>query len=270
MNAGISSDHPSIHYYDSDYPSPDGLYPENFDSVTEYQGLAHDLARYREIAVHTGDPILELCCGTGRVAIPLAKDGHRVTAVDISTGMLAQLREKEISGRITILEQDITNLSLETRNFSLAIFAFNSLLCIPDFQKQFDALEAVSAHLRPGGLLLIDAVNPLKLNLYGDPAPKPFFTRKNPHNGNTYTRFATMGPLESDQRQRLYGWYDEIDSAGIVHRQNYSLYWRPIFRYEMELMLKQAGFAITEIHGGHRNEPFTAESPRMFIHATKK
>ena len=148
MNAGISSDHPSIHYYDSDYPSPDGVYPENFDSVTVYQGLAHDLARYREIAKNAGDPILELCCGTGRVAIPLAKDGHRVTAIDISASMLAQFREKEISARITILEQDVTNLSLETKNYSLGIFAFNSLLCIPDFQKQCDALEAVSRHLR--------------------------------------------------------------------------------------------------------------------------
>src|SRR5262249_56343670 len=126
MNAGISSDHPSIHYYDSDYPSPDGAYPENFDSTTEYQGLAHDLARYREIAAKTGGPILELCCGTGRVAIPLAQDGHHVTAVDISAAMLAQFRAKEISDRLAILEQDVTNFSLEIQNFFLPIFAFNS------------------------------------------------------------------------------------------------------------------------------------------------
>ena len=48
MNAGLGNDHPSIHYYDSDYPWSDDA--ENFDAVTEYQGIAHDVARYLEIA----------------------------------------------------------------------------------------------------------------------------------------------------------------------------------------------------------------------------
>ncbi len=50
MNPGIGGDDPSIYYYDSDYPSPyDTLFPENFDPVTEYQGLAFDIERYREL-----------------------------------------------------------------------------------------------------------------------------------------------------------------------------------------------------------------------------
>jgi SAM-dependent methyltransferase len=85
MNANISDADSSIHYYDSDYPSQGlGPYPENFDEITKFQGLAFDVARYKELAQAYGDPVLELCCGTGRVAIPLAQSGFRVVAVVFS------------------------------------------------------------------------------------------------------------------------------------------------------------------------------------------
>ena len=45
------------------------------------------------------------------------------------------------------------------------------------------------------------------------------------------------------------------------------MYWRPIFRHELQLMLRHAGFAIESLEGGHRAEPYTATSPRMFVQA---
>jgi hypothetical protein len=45
MNAGLPDNDPTIHYYDSDYPSRDAIYPENFDEITAYQGIADDVAR---------------------------------------------------------------------------------------------------------------------------------------------------------------------------------------------------------------------------------
>src|SRR5215471_13626594 len=122
MNAGIPDSHASIHYYDSDYPSPNGKFAENFDEVTPFQGLAFDLQRYLEIASKVNGPILELCCGTGRVAIALARDSHNVVAVDLSPGMLAQFRSalksesSEVTERIALIEQDITTLSLSQRS----------------------------------------------------------------------------------------------------------------------------------------------------------
>lgn len=276
MNSNLDSYHPAVHYYDSDYPSSEfSVYPENFDEITKYQGLAFDVGRYKEIAHERNGRILELCCGTGRVAIPLAREGFEIVAVDISEAMLSQFAsnlEREgpgISNRIRRVQQDIVSLRLEERNFDVAIIAFNSLLLVLDFQSQCQALRAVAEHLREGGLLILDIVNPLNLKLHGDEIPKPFFTRKNPHNGNTYTRFAMMEPFDEAHRQRLHGWYDEVDSGGAVKRQYYSMYWRPIFRFEIELMLKQAGFEIVSIEGGHRKEVYTAQSPRMFIQAHK-
>jgi SAM-dependent methyltransferase len=275
MNAGIGANDPSIYYYDSDYPSPyDTLFPENFDQITEFQGLAFDLPRYQELITEQGDPVLELGCGTGRVAIPLARLGFEVTGVDISQAMLMRFRRaldqesQEVANRITLIEQDVTRLELGT-HFNVAIFAFNSLLCITDFNAQRAALRTVANHLNPRGKLLIDIVNPLKLKIDGDPVPKPFFTRKDCNTGNTYTRFAMMGPFGTDHKQQLYGWYDEINPEGFVKRRPYSLYWRPIFRFEIELMLREAGLEILQIDGGHRKEPYTSQSPRLFIIAGK-
>lgn len=265
------------HYYDGDFPGERHCrFPENFDATTAYQGLRFDVPRYLEIAGRTGGPVLEACCGTGRVALPLAAAGFEVVGVDYSAELLRQLSAKldaepaELRGRVEIVAQDLTRLELPRRDFPLAILAFNSLLCITEFRAQCRALERLAAHLADGGSLLVDIVNPLRLAIHGDPVPKPFFTRRNPHTGNTYTRFAVMSPFDAEHRQRLHGWYDELDASGAVHRRFYEVVWRPVFRFEIELMLERAGLRIEKLEGGHRGEPYSEASDRMFVHARKR
>src|SRR5262249_36772872 len=142
--------------------------------------------------------------------------------------------------------------------------------CIDDFEAQKRTLARAAHHLQEGGLLVVDVVNPLALKLAGDAHPIPFFTRKNPHTGRPYTRFAMCDPLDERQRQRLHGWYDELDAEGRVQRSTYSIHWRPIFRFELELMLEHAGLVLEKIEGGHQGEAFVASSPRMLVYARKR
>jgi len=271
MNPGLPSDHASIRFYDGDYPSTHAsLVPENCDAVLDFQGLAHDLDRFLELAAEQEGPVLDLCSGTGRVSIALARAGHECYAVDINPGMLAALREnlarepRTVAERVRCFEQDVTALDLPRRDFRLAICAFNSLLCIPSFDGQRRALAAFADHLAPEGRLALDLVNPLQLNLQGDPVPKPFFTRRHPVSGRTYTRFAASDPIDVEQRQRLHGWYDELGEDGTVRRTAYSLVWRPIFRYELELLLELSGLELVSLEGGHRHEAFDASSRKLF------
>jgi SAM-dependent methyltransferase len=274
MNPGLPTSHPSIAYYDGDYPGEaTSPFPENLDATLVVQGLAHDVERYLQLAAGREGPVLELCCGTGRVAIPLARAGLEVVGVDISPAMLRRFRENldredaAVRRRIRLVEADATALDLQTR-FSLIVLAFNSLLCIPSFEGQLQALAVIAAHLEAAGLVALDLMNPLTLPLQGDTTPKPFFTRRNPRTGWTYTRFAAMGPMAEDQVQELFGWYDEIDPEGVVRRTPYAMRWRPVFRYELALMLERVGLVPVAIEGGHRREPFTAASPKMFVVAT--
>jgi SAM-dependent methyltransferase len=276
MNDNLPASHPSVDFYDSDYPgigtSP---HPENLDDIVPLQGLVHDIERYVGLAQESHGEVLELCCGTGRVAIPLARSGSRVIGVDISAAMLERFRAKlahetpQVRSCIEVVQQDITQLDLASRTFTLAILAFNSLLLLTDRRAQQAALAHAARHLAPGGRLAIDVINPLARPLDGDPNVRPFFTRRHAERDRMYTRFAAHGPLDADQRQRLYGWYDELDEQGRVTRTHYSMYWRPIFRAELELMLEASGLQVESIEGGHRREPLAARSPRLFVIARR-
>lgn len=276
MNPRVQENDPTYHYYDSDYPSEFlGDRRENFDETTKLQGIAYDVQRYRELAKQSSGAVLELCCGTGRVGIPLARDEHCVAAVDIAAPMLSQFaahlqrESSEVVQRVKLVHADVTTLVLGPQ-FELILCPFNSLLLIPDAEAQLAVLRVVHEHLVPGGRFVLDVVNPLALKIDGDPVPTPFFTRRNPHSGNTYTRFAMVSPLDENQRQRLHGYYDEVDAQGVVSRRYYSFTWRPIFRFELELMLRVAGLTIVKLEAGHRGKPFaSARSPRMFVEAQR-
>ncbi len=274
MSEWTRLDHALLEYYDADFPSRElGRFPENFDAVVEYQGLAHDVPRYLELAGEAGGPVLEAFCGTGRVAIPLARFGHEVTGLDLSPLLLEQLEDNlarvpEARARLRIVTGDVRSFD-GGGAFALVIVAFNSLTCIPDFDGQRAALGALARALAPGGRLVIDSVNPWRLPVDGDPVPKPFFTRRHPRTGLPYTRFAALSGFDAEGRQRLWGWYDQLDESGRVSRRPYSITWRPVTRFELQLMLEAEGLAIVSLEGGHRHEAFTAESPRMFIQARK-
>jgi len=276
MNENLPDDDPTIIYNDSDYPSKDhGRFPENFDETTKQQGVAFDVDRYVEIAEQVGAPVLEIGCGSGRIGIAMARAGIENWGIDISAGMISRYREKlkaeatKLTEMVTLTEADATNFTLDRKDFPLAIIPFNTLLCIHEFEKQQETLNQICKHLKPGGQLIIDVISPHKIQLFGNETPRAFFTRRNVWTGQTYTRFAAASPLNEKQQQRLYGWYDELREDHTVERRPYSFFLRPLYRYELMLMLEKAGFAIEKIEGDHHGSTFTNDSPKMFVLAKK-
>ena len=89
------------------------------DTVTEVDFLVNVLD------LEPGHHILDLACGTGRHAVELAKRGHRVTGVDISAGMLAEVqRAAEIASvAVEWLQADVTSLPLRTPSMRPSAFA---------------------------------------------------------------------------------------------------------------------------------------------------
>ncbi|MFP4642735.1 MAG: class I SAM-dependent methyltransferase [Spirochaetales bacterium] len=88
------------------------LYADAHRQVTE------DLPFYRRIVGSERSRVLELGCGSGRVAISLAADGHEVTGVDISEAMLAVAREEAQRARIdesqlTLVKRDMRRLAFD-------------------------------------------------------------------------------------------------------------------------------------------------------------
>src|SRR5687767_15781921 len=127
--------------------------------------LLGDVEWYRQKAVESGGPVLELGAGTGRVTIPLAEAGIRVTAMDLDAGMLDRLRQKvlklpaDVRRRVAAHSGDMRSFALDAR-FALVITPFRAFLHNEPRQDQLATLRRAHAHLRPGGELALNVFHP--------------------------------------------------------------------------------------------------------------
>ena len=128
--------------------------------------FAEDLPLYRRYARHARTPLLEIGAGSGRLTIPLARAGHEVVAVDVSSSMLALLRARlrrepaAVRRRVRVVHADATRFSLSTR-FDLIIVPYYTFNYFLSQHSCHAALRRLEAHLTEDGRLLIDVFIPL-------------------------------------------------------------------------------------------------------------
>lgn len=107
--------------------------------------------------------ILELMCGTGRISIPLIREGIPLTCVDYSEEMLEIFRSKldgaEEPQHVKIVCQDICELDLQEK-FDLIIIPSNSISEIIDPEKRRKAIRRIHEHLTPDGIFFCTLYNP--------------------------------------------------------------------------------------------------------------
>ena len=129
---------------------PFGIYACFYD--LDLGQVDDDLLMIQQFARRCGSPVLELACGTGRVLLPLARQGHQVTGVDISPQMLDMARRKvaaeNLGDRITLVHQDMRELDLDTK-FNLAFIAISSFSHLLTTDDQLAALARIRQHLNP-------------------------------------------------------------------------------------------------------------------------
>jgi SAM-dependent methyltransferase len=118
---------------DQFYETAGSLFVEAYDAFydSSWPGAGGDVPLYERIAREAGGPILELACGTGRIALPLAKAGLHVTGVDRSEAMLSIARRKlgvlpaSVRERLTLVNQDMAALNSD-RRFGFVFVPFHS------------------------------------------------------------------------------------------------------------------------------------------------
>lgn len=104
-------------------------------------------------------PALEFAIGTGRVAIPLHERGVPVTGIELSTAMIARLREKVAADEIPVLEGSM----VDTRapgEFALVYLVFNTIGNVLTQDEQVDVFCNAARHLSPGGRFVIENMVP--------------------------------------------------------------------------------------------------------------
>jgi SAM-dependent methyltransferase len=233
----------------------------------DYAGHDADLQLYQQFADRCGSPILELGCGTGRLVVPLALQGHTVTGVDNSPAMLDLARQAVDSAgvgeRVTLVEQDMRSLELET-GFNLAIAATNTFMHLLALDDQLDALAAVRRHLAPDGLLILDLLNPDPGRLT-EPAGQWHLAKvmTDPVTGHTLTKTHTQRVDLARQIIHVTLIVDKVGDDRQVLRTLFPFSLRYLFRAELELLFRHAGYRIESLYGSYELDDFTGESERL-------
>ena len=125
---------------------------------------AADLDLLHALAARADGPVLELAVGTGRLAVPLAEDGHEVTGVDVDPAMLARARDRAaaagpaVARRVRLVEEDARSVRLpDAGDYRLAFIPLNSIFLMGSRTDQAATIRTLAAHLAPGGIAMIDA-----------------------------------------------------------------------------------------------------------------
>jgi SAM-dependent methyltransferase len=145
------------------YAAAYDLFYAEKDYEAECQVIERAFAEFSVVPIRR---VLDLGCGTGGHAIPLAGRGYKIVAVDRSPEMLAAARDKAAKADVAIsFLLDDVSASRPMALWDAALMMFNVLGYQSSPAKVTAALAAVRRALRPGGLFVFDFWRASAVNL---------------------------------------------------------------------------------------------------------
>jgi SAM-dependent methyltransferase len=145
---------------------PPNLYEHTaslYDLGNESSADAADIRLYLSLIPPTTS-VLEVGCGTGRVALALVERGNRVTGIDLSPAMLNEFRAKisgrpSVSRRLSLAQQDMRTFDLG-RAFDWIIFPFRVFQALTTDEDRRRCLASVRRHLHEGSRAVLTLFDP--------------------------------------------------------------------------------------------------------------
>jgi ubiquinone/menaquinone biosynthesis C-methylase UbiE len=234
-----------------------------------------DVAFYRNAGREHGDPILELGCGTGRIALALAEAGLRITGLDLSERMLERASEKraalpvETRERVHLVQGDMARFDLD-ETYRLIIIPFRPFQHLLETQQQLDCLHCVRKHLAAGGHLIIDFFQPDLRRLHDPSVQEERLVAEYKMPGGRRVRLSerVVAFHRAEQRNDVEMIYGVTHADGRKERLVLAWTLRYFFRYEVEHLLARCGFRVTALHGSFDYSPLNDASPEMIFVAT--
>jgi len=126
----------------------------------------------RVLGAAPGAELLDVPCGAGRLALPLADRGYRLTGVDRSSEFLGHARSRDVSHRVAWEQRDMRNLPWSER-FDGAFCVGNSFGYLDD-EGNAAFLRSVRDALKPGGRFVLETPMVLE-NLLNYLQPRPWW-----------------------------------------------------------------------------------------------
>ncbi len=206
--------------------------------------------------------ILELCCGTGRLTIPIAKEGYDICGVDYTPSMLEQAKIKADKAGVNIkfIEADIRNLDLQ-KKYDLIFIPFNSIHHLYQNEDLFKMFCSVKKHLKAGGLFLLDCFNPSIQYIAEHEKKQTKIAEYTTQDGRKILVKQKMRYERKNQINRIEWHYfinGEFDSI-----QNLDM--RLFFPKELDSYLEWNGFKIIHKFGNFEEEAFDNHSEKQIF-----
>ncbi len=196
-----------------------------------------------------GRPALELAIGTGRVALPLAARGVRVDGIELSSDMVARLRDKPGGADLTVVMGDMSRAEAPGR-YGLVYLVYNTIYNLLTQDDQVRCFENAARHLADDGMFVVEAG-----------VPQAWLR------GRQFVNAEYVGKDEVVLDVNQYDPVTQILDENHVHLTNDGIRLGPIscrlaHPSELDLMARIAGLRLLDRWGGWRREPFTADSTR--------
>lgn len=245
-------------YYDADYRD----YVDDFDLILT-------------LAQETGDPLLELGCGTGRLLAPLAAQQHDVTGIDVSGLLLdiarAKLAAVEGGKNIKLVQADMRTYELPRKDYAFAFCTSNTFMHLITPQDQLQALRNTNRHLRRGAALLIDLFSPDVARVVQIDGMQEYADRwTDAATGRQVVKWVVRAVDWAQQLQETIITYEEALPDGGSRRTICPITLRFLWRSEAELMLQAAGFAVEQVWGDFEGGDYDAASDHLILLARKE
>ncbi len=206
--------------------------------------------------------VLEAGVGTGRMLIPLIKNGVIIDGVDLSAEMLEQCRINLQRHQVTatLYEQDLVDLSLP-RKYDAIIMPAGSFCLLPR-EKAQKVLKNFYGHLNMGGRIIIDLEMPISFQ------EDTSTTRRIPLSENMDLLLSSCsGKIEwFTQKTSYINKYELIKKGKPIKTEisNFILYWYGIAEFEMRLSLLEYKDISYEVGYGNQQANIVTFTARKF------
>jgi ubiquinone/menaquinone biosynthesis C-methylase UbiE len=223
--------------------------------------LEGDVEFYLAQARKTGGPVLDVACGTGRVAFPLAETGIDVTGIDSAPGMIAIARAKQRAAgmnNLRFVRADMRRFDLGRRKFRLAVIPYRAFQHLLTPAAQRSCLTRIHRHLAPRGRLIVHLFDP-RLE-FCTPDSLPMMGRRPAAHDDATGRDVFLEVTDritdpvTQTFSEIWRWRVMRDGA-LVETYDDELRLRWTYRYEMRYLLELSGFKVVGEHSDFKGSP---------------